>query len=109
MDTLTLVLEIAILVIGVVVIAAVLMQQGKAHGLSGAIAGGADTFFGKEKGKQFNSKLSKWTTWLSVAFVVVVFVLFILNPEVRQSSDFSADNWSLSPYASTTVTEYVDV
>lgn len=109
METLTLILEIALLVIGVIVIAAVLMQQGKAHGLSGAIAGGADTFFGKEKGKQFNSKLSKWTTVLSVVFVLIVFVLFVFNPEVKHSDAFTVDNWSLSPFASTTVTEYVDV
>lgn len=109
MDILTLVLEILLLVIGVIVVAAVLMQQGKAHGLSGAIAGGADTFFGKEKGKQFNKKLSRATTWLSVAFAVIVLALFIISPEVKQSTDFSADYWAISPYQSTTVTEYVEV
>ena len=109
MDILALILQIALLAIGLFVIVAVLMQQGKAHGLSGAIAGGADTFFGKEKGNQFNSKLGKWTTWLSIAFVVIVFVLYVIHPEVKFSQIYSADNWSISPYEATTVTEYVDV
>lgn len=109
MDILALVLQIALLVIGVIVVAAVLLQQGKAHGLSGAIAGGADTFFGKEKSKQFNSKIGRITTILSIVFVVAVFALYVISPEVKHSTTFSQDNWSLSPYAATTVTEYVEV
>ena len=31
----------------------VLMQQGKTAGLSGAIAGGAETFFGKKKASSY--------------------------------------------------------
>ena len=37
-------------IISLVLIAVVLMQHGKQQGLSGAIAGGAETFFGKNKG-----------------------------------------------------------
>ena len=62
MDTAILIFEILLLVAGVFLVAAVLMQQGKAHGLSGAIAGGAETFFGKEKGKRYDRLISRWTT-----------------------------------------------
>lgn len=109
MEILNYVLAGVLILLGLVVVVLVLMQQGKAHGLSGAIAGGADTFFGKEKGKNFNAKVGKVTTWLSVAFVVIVFALYVISPEVKHAQDFSADNWTLSPYASTTVTEYVDL
>ena len=35
----------------------VLMQQGKTAGLSGAIAGGAETFFGKKKASSYEGKM----------------------------------------------------
>ena len=38
------------LIVAIALIAIVLMQSGKSAGLSGSIAGGAETFFGKNKG-----------------------------------------------------------
>ena len=105
MDTVVLIIEILLLVFGVFLVAAVLMQQGKAHGLSGAIAGGAETFFGKEKGKDINKKLSFWTTIIGTAFVVVVLALYIMMPDAKYSTVHSNDNWSISPFQSTAVSE----
>ncbi|MCD5407122.1 MAG: preprotein translocase subunit SecG [Desulfotomaculum sp.] len=48
------------------VIATVLLQAGKSAGLSGAIAGGAETLFGKKKG--LDSKLARITVILAVTF-----------------------------------------
>ena len=39
----------------------VLAQSGKSAGLSGAIAGGADTFLSKNKAKSWDAKLARWT------------------------------------------------
>ncbi len=103
MDTVVLVIEILLLVFGVFLVAAVLMQQGKAHGLSGAIAGGAETFFGKEKGKDMNKWLSMGTTIVGIVFVLAVLVLYIVMPDVKFSNAYSADNWSISPFQSTEV------
>ena len=105
METVVLIFEIALLVIGVFLVGAVLMQQGKAHGLSGAIAGGAETFFGKEKGKDMNKKLSVATTVVGVVFVLAVLVLYILMPDAKFSTIHSNDNWSISPFQSTAVSE----
>ncbi len=105
MDTIVLVFQIALLVIGVFLVGAVLMQQGKAHGLSGAIAGGAETFFGKEKGKDMNKKLSVATTVVGVVFVVAVLVLYILMPDAKYSTIHSTNNWSISPFQSSEVSE----
>ena len=44
-------LTIVQIVITVALIITVLMQSGKTQGLSGSIAGGAETFFGKNKAK----------------------------------------------------------
>ncbi len=48
-------------------IAVVLLQTGRSAGL-GAIAGGAESFFGKKKG--LDSFLSKMTSFLAGAFIV---------------------------------------
>jgi len=53
--------------------ASVLLQSGKSAGLSGAIAGGAETFFGKKKG--MDQLLGKLTTILAVAFFITSLVL----------------------------------
>ena len=103
----TLFLQITLLVLGVFLTVAVLLQQGKAHGLSGAIAGGAETFFGKEKGKKVDRIVSKWTTIISIVFVLVVLLFYILLPNLKQSLAYSADYWSISPYNSTEVTEMI--
>ena len=55
------------------IIAAVLLQSGKSAGLSGSIAGGAETFFGKKKG--LDELLAKVTKWVAVAFLVVTIIL----------------------------------
>ena len=44
------VLGVILLIAAVFLIISVLMQNGKAHNLSGTIAGGAETFFGKKIG-----------------------------------------------------------
>lgn len=69
----------ALLILGsVLIIIVVLMQEGNSQGLSGAIAGGADTFFGKNKGHTMQSKLKKLTTILSIIFFIVVLAAFIV-------------------------------
>ena len=49
----------------------VLMQESRSAGLSGAIAGGADTFFGKGKSKSREKTFEKLTKILAVAFFVL--------------------------------------
>ena len=56
----------ALLALGV--IAGVLLQPGKSAGLSGAIAGGAQAFFGKKKG--LDEKLAKITSILAILFMI---------------------------------------
>ena len=78
MDALNLVLIILMLVAGLFLVIAVLMQHGKSHGLSGTIAGGAETFFGKTKGKSTDKIFSRVTTVLSFVFVAIMVVMYIL-------------------------------
>ncbi len=59
------------------IIAAVLLQSGKSAGLSGSIAGGAETFFGKKKG--MDEFLGKITVWLGAAFFALTLILSLIN------------------------------
>ena len=52
----------------------VLMQEGKSQGL-GAIAGAADTYWGKNKGRTMEGGLVKATTLMGVLFFVLAVVL----------------------------------
>lgn len=82
-------MEIAIGIILIIsalfLIVAVLMQQGKNHNLSGAIAGGADTFFGKSKASTLDKKLSKLTSIIAVVFTVLVLVFYLMQDTVNFS------------------------
>ena len=74
------ILGIVLLVLAVALVVLVLIQQGKDKNLSGAIAGGADTFFGKSKGANNDKLLSTVTTVVSVVFTLVVLVMpFIIK------------------------------
>ena len=65
-----------LIIASILIIVLVLMQEGNSQGLSGAIAGGADTFFGKNKGHTMQSKLKKITTIVSIVFFVIVLGVF---------------------------------
>jgi len=65
------ILGIILIVISLAMIVAVLLQQSKAAGLSGAIAGGADTFFSKHKGRANEAKLVKATKILGALFFIL--------------------------------------
>ena len=59
-------------------VAVVLLQSGKSAGLSGAIAGGADTFLSKNKAKSWDAKLAKMTKWVAIGFMVITFIICLI-------------------------------
>ena len=60
MDTLKLIIGIVQVILAVLVVVLVLMQQSKRAGLSGAIGGGAETFFGKNKASSMDAMLREY-------------------------------------------------
>ncbi len=54
----------------------ILMQEGKSAGL-GAIAGAADTYWGKNKGRSMEGMLVKGTKALVALFIIIAAVLNI--------------------------------
>jgi preprotein translocase subunit SecG len=65
-------------IISIALIAVVVLQSGKSAGMSGSIAGGAETIFGGKK-KGLDDILAKATMILGVAFGVVTLVLVKLS------------------------------
>ena len=76
---------IILIIAAIFLIVAVLMQHGKSHNLSGTIAGGAETFFGKTKGSTLDKKLSKLTTVVAIIFCVLVLISYL----IQDTTDFS--------------------
>ena len=72
------VLIIVQIIVSLVLTTVVLMQSGKEAGLSGSIAGGAETFFGKNKARTIDGMLSRLTTVLAILFIVISFVLSLI-------------------------------
>ena len=68
------VLGVVLLITSVALVAMVLLQEGRQQGLSGAIAGGAETFLGKSKSKTIEQKLVKITKILAIIFFVLSLV-----------------------------------
>ena len=65
-------------ILSLALIAVVMLQSGKSAGLSGAIAGGADTFLSKNKAKSLDAKLAKMTKWVAIAVIVLTLALSII-------------------------------
>lgn len=67
------------MILSFIMIVVVLMQSGKAQGMSGAIAGGSETFFGKNKARTIDAILEKWTSVVAIAFLATSIALFFLS------------------------------
>ena len=78
MSALEIVLGVFLILLSVLLIAIVLMQKSREGGLSGAIAGGSDTFFGKNKGRTNEARLAKMTRYITFVFFVLAFAATLL-------------------------------
>ncbi len=77
-DAILVVIQILIVFSSLVMIVTVLMQSGQTQGL-GAIAGGAETFFGKNKARSVEGKLATLTKISAGLFVVMALLMVILS------------------------------
>ena len=69
-----------LIVSGLFLVVAVLLQEGKSKGgLSGTIVGGAETFYGKDQGVRRDRMLSRLTTIVAIVFAVLVLVVYIIQ------------------------------
>ena len=74
MGVIKVILSIIFILVCIALTIIVLMQEGKSQGL-GSIAGAADSYWGKNKGRSMEGGLVKMTTILVVLFFVIALVL----------------------------------
>ena len=71
MEVVRIILTIIFILVCIALTALVLLQEGKSAGL-GSIAGAAETYWGKNKGRSMEGMLVKY---LAIAFLVIAVVL----------------------------------
>lgn len=75
-----------LLVSALFIVVAVIFQKSADEGLSGTIAGGNETFYGKEKSAHTDKLWFKLTLIVSIVFVVAVLLVYIIQPDYTTSS-----------------------
>ena len=90
---------LAILLLSAVfIIVAVIFQKSADEGLSGTIAGGNETFYGKEKSAHTDKLWFKLTLIVSIVFVVAVLLAYFIQPDYDSAP--ALDNWKqMSEYS----------
>lgn len=68
-----------ILLFAIVIIAVILLQEGRSKGISGTISGGADTFLSRGKARAVDAVLARWTKLVAIAFIVLIIVANVLS------------------------------
>ena len=71
MQTLEVILKILLVIVSLALIAVVVLQRGKSAGLSGAITGGAEHLFGKQKARGLDLFLQRLTVILAAGFFIL--------------------------------------
>ena len=74
MTVLNTILTVVFIILSIVITVIILMQEGKSAGL-GAIAGAAETHWGKNKGRSMEGMLVKLTRVAVILFLVLAMVL----------------------------------
>lgn len=69
------VIKVLLIIVSLGLIAIVLLQKGKSAGLSGAISGGAEHLFGKQKARGLDLLLSRLTMVLAGLFIILSLLL----------------------------------
>ena len=80
-----------LLLAAVFIIVAVIFQKSADEGLSGTIAGGNETFYGKEKSAHTDKLWFKLTLIVSIVFVVAVLLAYMIQPDYDSAP--ALDGW----------------
>ena len=84
-------LLVVLLIAAVCIVVAVVFQKTGEDGLSSTLAGGQETYYGKDKGANTDRALFKWTMYASIVFVAATLIVYIIQPDYAQSIDL--DGW----------------
>ena len=85
------VLLVLLLVSAAFIVVAVVLQKSNEDGLSSTIAGGSETFYGKDKSADADKALFKWTLIAAIVFGVAVLAVYIMQPDYV--STYTSEGW----------------
>lgn len=94
------VLLAVLLVAAIFIVIAVVLSPTSDEGLSGTIAGGSDTFLGRDKSQGGMKKVYTWTIIAVAVFGIAALVAHIIQPDYAYAPDI--DYWK-------NMTEYYSV
>ena len=93
------ILIVILLISALFIVAAVLMQKSDSEGLSGALSGRQETYYGNNKSARLDKVLFKWTAIASIVFAVAVLLAYVIQPDYKGLEAF--DYWEkLTSYSS---------
>lgn len=79
MAALIVIAKLLYFVLCIALITVVLFQKGRSAGLSGAIGGAGESYWGKNKARTMDGRLQKATVWLAVSFIVFAVLIQLLE------------------------------
>ena len=83
MGVLEVIVGVLVLLVSIVVVGAILLQQGHRAGINGAISGAADTFLSKTKARTADAMLARWTKYVAIAFFVLVLAANVICAVIK--------------------------
>ncbi|MCI8633351.1 MAG: preprotein translocase subunit SecG [Lachnospiraceae bacterium] len=72
------IISIILFIVCIMLTGIVLMQQGKSAGLSGAVSGVAESYFGKNKARTMEGKFERITKILAAIYIILSLVLYFV-------------------------------
>ena len=76
MKAVEIILGVLLILFALVIIAVILLQEGRRSGVAGAVSGGADTFLSKNT---LSAKLQKITKYITVVFMLLVIAADVIS------------------------------
>lgn len=79
MDIVTLIMTIVLMLCSLILIAIILFQSGRDANISGAISGGANNFYGKNKTATRDLVLKRATVVTSIVFIMIIVIVNVME------------------------------
>ncbi len=87
-------------IVAVFIIFSVTVQKTQDEGLSSTIAGGSGTYYSKDKSAHNGKLLQTLTLIACIVFAVIVFVVYVAQPDFAEGKDNLATWQEISDYYS---------
>jgi len=78
MQPVAIIIAVIDILVSIALVMMVVFQEGSSKGL-GIIGGGAETFFGKSKGRSIDAVLKKLTSVAAIVFAILTIILYLLT------------------------------